>query len=273
MNIEAQPTAGTLIREWRQRRRMSQLDLALEAEISQRHLSFVESGRAAPSREMVLHLAERLSVPLRQRNRMLLAAGFAPGFAERPLDDPAFRPALEAVQAVLRGHQPYPAIAVDRRWNMVLANASAAPFLEGIADATLLEPPVNVLRLSLHPGGLAPHILNLGEWRDHLIGRLRAQIDETGDADLAALESELSAYPSPPGRKVSQHDAARAVAVPLRVCMGETELRFISTVTVFGTPLDVTLSELAIESFFPADEATAEALGRIARAAASATPR
>lgn len=248
--------AGRIIREWRQRRRMSQLDLALEADISQRHLSFVESGRAKPSREMVLKLAEHMDVPLRQRNRMLVAAGFAPSYGERRLDDDGFRPALAAVELVLQGHEPYPAIAVDRAWNMVLANRAATAFLSDIDDPALLAAPVNVLRLALHPRGLAPRIVNLGEWREHLIGRLRQQIEATADSSLAALERELSGYPGPRVAD-SNHDPARNIAVPMRVRMGDTLLSFISTITVFGTPLDITLSELAIESFFPADAETA----------------
>lgn len=261
---ERQAGVGAMIREWRQRRRMSQLDLALEAEISQRHLSFMESGRAKPSREMVLRLAEHMDVPLRQRNRLLMAAGFAPTYGERGLDDPVFRPALAAVELVLKGHEPYPAIAVDRSWNMVLANAAAAPFLDGIEEPSLLSPPVNVLRLALHPRGLAPRIANLGEWRAHLIGRLRRQIDATADPGLAALERELSSYPGQPVGAASGCDPASQIAVPMRVRMNGQALSFISTVTVFGTPLDVTLSELAIESFFPADAATGEFLRKMA---------
>lgn len=260
-----QTNAGTMIREWRQRRRMSQLDLALDAEISQRHLSFVESGRSKPSREMVLKLAEHMAVPLRQRNRLLMAAGFAPSYGERPLDDPALKPALAAVELVLKGHEPFPAIAVDKGWNMVLANAAIAPFLAGVEDAGLLQPPVNVLRLSLHPNGLAPRIVNLDQWRTHLIERLRLQIDASADPALEALERELVAYPGRSrGAGRGAYDAAVNVAVPLQLRMEDRILSFISTITVFGTPLDVTLSELAIESFFPADAETGEALRALA---------
>lgn len=258
------PTAGTLLREWRQRRRLSQLGLALEADISQRHLSFVESGRAAPSRDMVIRLSETLSVPLRQRNRILAAAGFAPVFPERAIEDARFRPALDAIRTVLKGHEPYPALAVDRHWNMVASNASIAPLLVGIPNRQLLEPPVNVLRLALHPEGLAPRIVNLAEWREHLLGRLRQQIEAVADAGLAELERELSSYPGPRSSPAHHHDPARDIAVPMRLRLGDDILSFISTVTVFGTPLDVTLSELAIESFFPADPETAERLRRIA---------
>jgi transcriptional regulator with XRE-family HTH domain len=258
--VMAQATAGMMIREWRQRRRMSQLDLALDAYISQRHLSFVESGRAKPSREMVLKLAEHMAVPLRQRNRLLMAAGFAPGYGERPLDDPTLKPALSAVELVLKGHEPCPAIAVDKGWNMVLANAAIAPFLADIEDASLLEPPVNVLRLSLHPKGLAPRIVNLDAWRTHLIERLRLQIDASADPALAELERELSSYPGRTKNSGRSWDAAANVAVPLQLRMEGRILSFISTITIFGTPLDVTLSELAIESFFPADAETGEYL-------------
>lgn len=256
--------AGAMIREWRQRRRMSQLDLALEAEISQRHLSFLESGRSSPSREMVLKLADRLSVPLRQRNDLLAAAGFAPAYGERVLGHPSLKPALAAVERLLKAHEPYPAIAVDKGWNMVLANRSIAPFVERIQEPALLKPPVNVLRLSLHPRGLARHILNLGEWRTHLIERLRMQIGAVADPELEALEKELSAYPAPPPR--GTWDAAASVAMPLRLRMDGRTLNFISAITVFGTPLDITLSELAIESFFPADDETADHLRTLAAA-------
>jgi transcriptional regulator with XRE-family HTH domain len=261
-----QLNAGALIREWRQRRRLSQLDLALDAEISQRHLSFIESGRARPSRGMVLRLAEQMDVPLRQRNRLLMAAGYAPSFGERELDDPALKPALAAVEQVLKGHEPFPAMAVDKGWNMLRANASLGPFLEGIDDPALLEPPVNVLRLSLHPKGLAPRIANLGEWRTHLLERLRLQIENSGDSGLQALEKELTSYPGPATPEPHEPDAALNIAVPLRVRMGDQVLSFISTITVFGTPLDVTLSELAIESFFPADAETGDYLRQLAAA-------
>ncbi|MCG6113606.1 MAG: helix-turn-helix transcriptional regulator [Mesorhizobium sp.] len=264
MNSVTSPSAGMLLREWRQRRRLSQLGLALEADISQRHLSFVESGRAAPSREMVMRLSETLAVPLRQRNHILAAAGFAPVFSARAMDHPRLRPALDAIQLVLKGHEPYPAIAVDRHWNMVASNASIAPLLEGVAEPTLLAPPVNVLRLALHPQGLAPHIVNLAEWRAHLIGRLRQQIEATADATLAELERELSAYPGARDSARIHHGPATDIAVPLRLRLGDAVLSFISTITIFGTPLDVTLSELAIESFFPADPETAERLRELA---------
>src|SRR5688500_15414532 len=189
-------SVGGLLREWRQRRRMSQLDLALDAEISTRHLSFVETGRSLPSRSMVLTLAERLEVPLRERNVLLTAAGYAPVFPQRPLDDPTLQAARQAVELVLKGHEPYPALAVDRHWTLVASNATVAPLLSG-ADPALLAPPVNVLRLSLHPRGLAPKIANLAEWRRHLLERLRRQVDLTADPALAELMTELRGFPAP----------------------------------------------------------------------------
>jgi transcriptional regulator with XRE-family HTH domain len=266
MQTTASAPIGDLVREWRHRRRRSQLDLACDGEISTRHLSFIETGRAAPSREMLLRLTEALDVPLRERNLMLLSAGYAPQFAERPLDDPALDAARDAVRLVLRGHEPYPAVAVDRHWTLVAANASLAVLLEGI-DPALLAPPVNVLRIGLHPRGLAPRIGNLAEWRDHLLGRLRRQVADTGDAVLRALLDELAQYPA-----TNAHTAvARAprdyagVVVPLELVTPAGTLAFFGTITVFGTPLDVTLSELAVEAFFPADAATAERLRDLPR--------
>jgi transcriptional regulator with XRE-family HTH domain len=255
---------GDLLREWRQRRRLSQLDLALEAEISTRHLSFVESGRAQPSREMVLHLAERLEVPLRERNLLLVAAGFAPVFRERPLQDPALASARTAIDLVLKGHEPYPALAIDRHWNMVASNAAAAR-LVGAADPSLLEPPVNVLRLSLHPKGVAPRIANLPEWRAHLLERLRRQIDVSADPKLVELLKELQGYPAgSPGPRRAAPNGELAVVVPFQLVTGVGTLSFFSTTTVFGTPVDITLSELALECFYPADAATAQALQNLA---------
>jgi transcriptional regulator with XRE-family HTH domain len=253
---------GALLREWRRRRRFSQLDLATEADISARHLSFVETGRSRPSRDMVLRLAERLAVPLREQNVLLVAAGFAPVFRERDLDDPALQPARRAVDLVLKGHEPYPAIAVDRHWTLVAANA-AAPLLMAGADPALLEPPVNVLRLSLNPQGLAPRIANLWEWREHLFARLRQQIAATGDPVLAGLARELAAYKAPASKlppRQSNLAEYGGVVVPIQFVTDAGVLSFFSTTTMFGTPLDVTLSELALESFFPADARTAEML-------------
>ncbi|WP_420846324.1 helix-turn-helix domain-containing protein [Microvirga brassicacearum] len=258
-------TIGDHLRDWRQRRRMSQMDLALEADISTRHLSFLETGRSQPSREMVLHLAEQLEVPLRERNVLLVSAGFAPVYSQRSLDDPALDAARQAVDLVLKGHEPYPALAVDRHWSLVTANAALMP-LVGSVDPALLKPPVNVLRLSLHPGGLAPRIVNFGEWRDHLLARLHHQVDVTADAVLMKLMDELRAYPTPSGRKhqpTARQDYA-GVLVPLQLATPDGTLTLFSTTTVFGTPVDVTLSELAIEAFFPADSDTAAILRTMA---------
>lgn len=249
---------GTLLRDWRRRRRLSQMDLALEAGVSARHLSFVETGRSRPSAEMVLHLAEELDVPLRDRNQLLLAAGYAPVYGQRGLDEPEMDPVRDALDAVLRGHEPYPAVVVDRHWGMLAANSAVGLLTEGVAPE-LLEPPVNVLRVSLHPDGVAPRIVNLAEWRAHLLDRLGRQAVSTGDPALAALFEELSALPG--GGRHEPYDLdAGAIAVPLRLRAGDAELAFISTMTTFGTATDITVAELSIESFFPADEATARYL-------------
>jgi transcriptional regulator with XRE-family HTH domain len=254
---------GVLLRDWRQRRRMSQLDLALEAGVSARHLSFLETGRSKPSREMVLHLAEELEVPLRERNRMLLAAGFAPAFDERPLEDPELEPVRRAVAQVLTGIEPFPAAVIDRWWNLVASNRQIGVFLEGVAPK-LLEPPANVLRISLHPDGMAPRIANLAEWRAHLLGRLRRGIAATGDERLAQLLDEVSAYPAPAPAAAPQVPPHGAIAVPLRIRGDDgEELTFISTVATFGTAVDVTVAELSIEAFFPADATTATALQKL----------
>ncbi|WP_424627318.1 helix-turn-helix domain-containing protein [Bradyrhizobium sp. SYSU BS000235] len=249
---------GDHLREWRQRRHLSQLDLASEAEISTRHLSFVETGRAAPSRDMVLRLAERLDVPLRERNVLLIAAGFAPAFPNRALDDPALGAARQAMETVLQAHEPHPALAVDRHWNLVAANRMVAPLLDGVAPS-LLASPLNVLRVSLHPEGIAPRIVNLAEWSAHLLERLHRQCEATVDPGLIALHEELRGYPVP-ARKTPRQGASETVLVPLQIRTANGVLSFISTTMVFGTPVDITLSELALETFFPADEATAGAL-------------
>jgi transcriptional regulator with XRE-family HTH domain len=247
--------AGHLLREWRQRRRLSQLDLAIAANVSSRHLSFVETGRSRPTSEMILHLAEHLDVPLRDRNTLLLAGGYAPAYAERGLAEPELTAVRQALQRVLAGHEPYPAVVVNRWWELVDANAAIEMFTQTAAPE-LLKPPVNVLRLSLHPGGMAPRIVNLPQWRAHLLARLDRQAEATGDQRLAALRDELAAYPG----GESARPPATDVVVPLRYRAGDTELSFLSLTAVVGTPLDITVSELAIESFYPADEATAAAL-------------
>jgi transcriptional regulator with XRE-family HTH domain len=260
----ATPPIGDLLRGWRQRRRRSQLDLALDAEVSQRHLSFVESGRATPSREMVLRLAEQLDVPLRERNALLLAAGFAPAFAERPLDDPAMEGARQTVALILAAHAPHPALAVDRHWQLLAANAPAGALMGGVANRALLTPPVNVLRLSLHPGGLAPRIVNLAEWRAHVLARLRRQVAASADPALASLLAELAAIEVAETAPISPHLVPGGIAVPLLLETPAGRLALLSTTTVFGTPVEVTLAELTIEAFYPADAETAARLRTLA---------
>jgi transcriptional regulator with XRE-family HTH domain len=248
---------GQLFRAWREQRRMSQLELACEANISQKHLSFIESGRSAPSREMIVHLADHLDVPLRERNTLLLSAGFAPIYRERAIDDPALVRARATVEKLLKAHEPFPALAVDRRWNMIAANAAVAALIGGV-DEQLLKPPVNVLRLSLHPQGLAPLIANLAEWRHHLLERTRRQVRLTRDAALDALLSEISAYPAPDEKLAPVPDDE--IAIPLRLRTPAGVLSFFSTVTVFGTAVEITLAEISLEAFYPADDFTAGAL-------------
>ena len=247
--------AGDLIREWRQRRRLSQLDLAIAANVSSRPLSFVETGRSRPTSEMILHLAEHLDVPLRDRNALLLAGGYAPAYSERTLAAPELRAVQGALARVLAGHEPYPAAVVNRWWELVDANAGIGLFTAGVRPE-LLEPPVNVLRLSLHPDGMAPRIANLPEWRAHLLARLRRQAEATGDPRLFGLYSELEAYPGGEAQPPTPTD----VVVPLRYRTPQAELSFLSITAVIGTPMDVTVEELAIESFYPADDQTAAAL-------------
>ncbi|MEV0808007.1 helix-turn-helix transcriptional regulator [Micromonospora sp. NPDC050200] len=259
--LERGQPVGRLLRQWRHRRRLSQLALAVEADVSARHLSFVETGRSTPSRELVLRLADQLDVPLRERNALLLAAGYAPVYSHAPLGSPELGPVLDAVHRVLRAHEPYPAVAVDRHWDLVAGNAPLALLTDGAA-AHLLRPPVNALRLTLHPQGMAPRITNLGQWRAHLLARLRRQAALTGDAALAALHEELLGYPGPSAPDPAPGPAD--VVVPLRLRHDGGELRLLSTVSTFGTPLDVTVEELSVESFFPADDATAARLRRTA---------
>lgn len=256
---QLQRPVGELLRQWREHRRLSQLDLAIQAEISTRHLSFVETSRSKPSRDMVLHLAEQLDLPLRERNHLLLAAGYAPVYAETALDSPLMAAVRAAVRQLLTGHEPYPAVVVDRAWNLVDANAGVALLTSGVA-LELLAPPANALRVALHPDGMAPRIVNLGEWRAHLLGRLRREIALTADPALAQLYDELRAYPCDQPVPEIELPGPGDIVVPLRIRHGDGELAFFSTMATFGTPLDLTVAELAIESFFPADAATAAVL-------------
>lgn len=252
----AEPTVGKLIREWRTRRSLSQMALASDSAVSTRYLSFIETGRARPSREMVLHLAEQLDVPLRERNRLLLAAGYAPFFSQRSLDDEQMTPVREALDRFLEAHLPYPAAIVDGHWNLVAANDGIGFMTEGVAPE-LLEPPANVFRIALHPDGMAPRILNFEEWSGHLLSRVRRQAALTGDSEMVALYEELSSYPD-----VSVDHVVDS-SMPLllhRLKLANQELSFFSTVTTFGTATDVTLSELSLEAFYPADERTKRVL-------------
>lgn len=261
MAMNSPAPVGALLRQWRQRRRLSQLDLACEAEISTRHLSFVETGRAQPSREMLLHLAEQLDIPLRERNRLLGAAGYAPLYSQHDLADAALTPARQAIEQLLKAHEPYPALAVDRQWNLLAANSAVTPFLAGM-PARLLAPPLNVMRLSLHPEGLAPRIVNLAQWRGHLLTRLRRDFEISGDPRLQVLLEELHGYPAP---ATTEEGDADAVLMPLLLRGDQGVLSLIATTTVFGTPNDVTLAELALETFFPADAFTADYLRSLAQ--------
>lgn len=252
---------GEQLREWRARRRMSQMDLALDSEISTRHLSFIETGRAKPSVAMIERIAECLQVPHRARNALLLAAGYAPEYQERALGSEEMAAMKAIVDHVLAGHEPYPALAVDRHWNVVAANAAVAILTEQVAPH-LLAGPINVLRIALHPDGLAQQIVNLAEWRDHILHRLGLQVDASGDAELAALRDELASYV--PRANDNDLSGPARIAVPLVIDTTVGRISFVSTVTIFGTPVDITLSELAIEAFYPADRESAELLRRIA---------
>jgi transcriptional regulator with XRE-family HTH domain len=246
---------GVLLRRWRERRRMTQADLAYAAESSTRHLSCLETGKAQPSREMIARLAEYLEIPLRDQNSLLLAAGFAPAFQERSLA--ALDAAKIAIEAILKAHKPYPAMAIDRHWNVVMSNSALPQLYEG-CSADLMRAPVNAIRLTLHPAGMGPRIVNYAAWRAHTLSVLRQQIDARGDPVLQALFDEVSAYPPPPDcERAETFGAADRLATPLRIATRFGLMSFLSTVTVFGTPNDVTLSELALEMLFPADDATA----------------
>lgn len=246
---------GELLRQWRQRNRLSQMDLALLAGCSTRHVSFIETGRATPSRDMILRLADQLRVPLRERNNLLTVAGYAPIYPNRPLTSPAMAAAHEALVQVLRGHEPYPAIVLDTRWDLVMGNAAAELFFEDV-DADLLTPPVNMMRVGLHPRGFAARVANLDEVRAQLMSRLSRQVHASADPELTNLYRELQSY-YPDDAPEAQAPDMQEVALPIRVRHRGTELVFFNTITTFGTPIDITLDEVVIESYFPADDATA----------------
>jgi transcriptional regulator with XRE-family HTH domain len=254
--ITRQVPFGVLLRRWREKRRMTQADLALAANSSTRHLSYLETGKAQPSREMILRLAEYLDVPHRDRNTLLLAAGFAPAFQERSLSE--LEAAKAAIDRVLQAHKPYPAIAVDRHWNVVLSNRALPQLYEGCSD-DLLRPPVNAVRLVLHPRGLAPRIVNYAEWRSHTLSVLRHQAQVRADPLIQNLLAEVTSYPVPPDAEPEESlDPSRRLATPLKIATRFGTVSFLNTVTVFGTPHDITLAELALEMLFPADDQTVE---------------
>ena len=261
-------SAGELLRQWRLHRRFSQLDLALRAEVSTRHLSFVETGRAKPSPEMIDHLAEHLAVPLRERNQILLAAGYAPRYTQRSLDDPGMEAVSAAVDMVLRAH-PYPAIAVDRYWNLLRANAAAGLFLAGV-DPSLLEPPLNVVRISLHPNGLGGRATNYAEYAEHLVLRLRQQAEATADPVLIALLDEALGYV---GTAVAEARGEPGVVMPLAMTTLEGEVRMFSTLALIGSARDVTTDELMIEAFYPADAESRDRLERVTALAGAGAQR
>ncbi|MFD0447038.1 helix-turn-helix domain-containing protein [Streptomyces indonesiensis] len=263
MTTAAPPRVGTLLREWRDRRRISQLELALRADSSARHISFIETGRSRPSQEMVLRLADHLDVPVRERNALLIAAGYAPHYPERSVDDPSMSALRDSLERLLTGYEPYPALVVDGTYEVLAANRGIAALLEGVAEH-LLRPPLNAMRLTLHPEGLAPRIRNLREWRGHLLDQMDRQLALMRSSPLRALYDEVAAYPLPEtgGRETATAGDTPPFALPMMIEHGGRVLSFISTIATFNTPLDVTVSELAIETFLPADPETAAALGR-----------
>jgi transcriptional regulator with XRE-family HTH domain len=259
------PGIGPLLQVWRRRRRLSQLELAAEVDVSQRHLSFVESGSASPSRDLVMRLCRGLELPPRECNTLLAAAGYAPAANERRFDDPELANARDAVQRILAAHDPHPALAVDRHWNLLAGNRAASMLMVGVAPSLVL-PPVNVLRLSLHPGGLGPRVGNYRQWRDHVVARLERQHAQAPDMALAALTDEIRAYPVPAEARPHVRggaDPLAGLAVPFELLTPLGTLRFLSTTTVFGTAVDVLLSELVIEAFYPADAETVELMRRL----------
>jgi transcriptional regulator with XRE-family HTH domain len=269
------PAVGTLLREWRRRRRLTQLGLAAHADISAKHLSFIETGRSRPSRAMLLNLAEHLQLPMTERNILLHAAGFSGVYTQRSLTDPALRVVREAIEVVLAGHRPFPAFAVDRQWTLLASNGGFTPFLGGIEIASsLLQPPVNVLRLTLSPHGLGPRLANYTQWRTHVLDKLKAQMVADSDSRLFELHRELHNYPAPSksreqgGTVVSRE--WHSLVVPFQLATDDGVMSFYSTTTIFGTPMEIALSEISIESFYPADASTREIIFR--RSAKGAVP-
>jgi transcriptional regulator with XRE-family HTH domain len=263
---------GERLRFWRRQRGLSQLQLSLVSAISTRHLSFVETGRAKPSREMVMHLAEQLDVPLRERNSLLLAGGFAPTYRERALDDDEMAPAREALERFLHAHEPYPALVIDERWNLMLANDALQRLMTGVAPE-LLEPPANTLRIALHPDGMAPYTINFAEWSAEILHRIQLRATLTADPELEQLYEELRAYPNVGEQRSRSTDPGTYLMLPLRLRRGDGELSFLSTISTFVTATDITLAGLAIEAFYPATQQTADILLDLSRAESSAADR
>ncbi|MER7754301.1 helix-turn-helix domain-containing protein [Kitasatospora sp. NPDC097643] len=264
MGSTAGTGVGVLLRGWRERRQLSQLQLALQADSSARHISFIENGRARPSQEMVLRLAEQLDVPVRERNTLLLAAGYAPHYPETPLDDPSMAALRGGMERLLAAHDPYPALVVDGAFRVLAANRSLGLILTGVTPE-LLQPPLNAMRITLHPDGLAPRIVNFRQWRGHLLERMERQIELVRSEPLRQLYEEVRGYPEPAGGTASDGERAEATelfpfALPLRIRHEGRVLSFLSTIATFNTPLDVTVSELAMETFLPADSGTVEFL-------------
>ncbi|GAA1360090.1 helix-turn-helix domain-containing protein [Streptomyces beijiangensis] len=261
--VATDPGVGPLLRGWREQRKVSQLDLALRADSSARHISFIETGRSRPSEEMILRLAEHLDIPVRERNSLLLAAGYAPHYAQTALDDPSMTALREGIERLLTGYEPYPALVVDGTYTVIAANRGIAMLLDGV-PAHLLAPPLNAMRLTLHPEGLAPKILNLREWRGHLLHQMERQIALARSAPLRELYEEVSGYPHPgPGDtddRDESHPAHPWFALPLRIEHEGHVLSFVSSIATFNTPMDVTVAELAMETFLPADPATVKYL-------------
>ncbi|MFI9759640.1 helix-turn-helix domain-containing protein [Streptomyces sp. NPDC051963] len=261
--LPAAEGVGPLLRAWRERRRVSQLELALRADSSARHISFVETGRSRPSEEMVLRLAEHLDVPVRERNALLLAAGYAPRYRETPLADPALDTLREGIERLIQGYEPYPAFVVDATYDVVAANRGILTLLEGLPES-LLVPPLNAMRLTLHPEGLAPRIRNLREWRGHLLAQMERQIALQRSQPLRELYAEVAAYPVPEEAEAEPADEPSEpvppFALPMRIEHDDRVLSFISSISTFNTPMDVTVAELAIETLLPADPATVKYL-------------
>jgi transcriptional regulator with XRE-family HTH domain len=259
-------SVGAMLRDWREDRRRSQMDLAIDVGVSTRHLSFVETGKAKPSPELVLALAEHLDVPLRERNSMLLAAGYAPRYPQTSLDDESMATVRNALGGLIRAHDPYPAVVVDRGWDVVMTNTGAQAFLDGVAPH-LLDGPLNSYRITLHPDGMAPRIANFEQWARDLLGTLDRQVAATRDPRLRALLDEVASYPNVAalGGSWRTRGEAPTIVVPLRLRVGAGDDAYVqswfSTNTTIGTPVDITLEELHIELFHPADEATAAMVG------------